>query len=80
MASRDENINRRARYFSAIGVTPDNPNEVYFGAQALYRSIDGGATTKVVSEVFPDHHNFWFDPLNPNRVIVANGFAEVKVQ
>ncbi len=72
VASRDENINRRARYFSAIGVSPDNPNEVYFGAQALYRSTDGGATTKVVSEVFPDHHNFWFDPLNPNRVIVAN--------
>jgi photosystem II stability/assembly factor-like uncharacterized protein len=72
VASRDPAINRRARYFSRLGVLPDNPDEVYFLAQAVYLSRDGGATTKIVPELFPDHHDIWFDPLNANRIIVAN--------
>ncbi len=72
IASHDPNINRRARYFSRIGVSPDNPNEVYFLAQGLYRSLDGGASTKIIPELFPDHHDIWFDQLNPNRIIIAN--------
>src|SRR5204863_3565301 len=61
-----------ARYFSRMGVLPDNPNEVYFLAQSLYLSVDGGATTRLVPENFPDHHDIWFDPLNPNRILLAN--------
>jgi photosystem II stability/assembly factor-like uncharacterized protein len=72
VASRNAAINRRARYFSRLGVLPDNPNEVYFLAQALYLSLDGGATAKIIPENFPDHHDIWFDPLNPNRIILAN--------
>jgi photosystem II stability/assembly factor-like uncharacterized protein len=72
VASRDPAINRRARYFSRIGVLPDNPNEVYFLAQSLYVSLDAGATTKIIRENFPDHHDIWFDPLNQNRILLAN--------
>ncbi len=72
IASRDANINRRARYFGRLGVSPDNPNDVYFLAQAFYRSLDGGATTKIIPENFPDHHDIWFDPTNANRILVAN--------
>lgn len=72
IASRDANINRRARYFSMIGVEPDNPNELFVGAQALYHSTDGGATFTVIPANFPDHHNIWFDPTNANRIILAN--------
>ena len=72
VASRNPDINRRARYFGRLGVSPDNPNDVYFLAQAFYRSLDGGATTKVIRENFPDHHDIWFDPTNANRILVAN--------
>jgi photosystem II stability/assembly factor-like uncharacterized protein len=72
IASRDPAINRRARYFSRLGVLPDNPDEVYLLAQAVYLSHDGGATTTIIPELFPDHHDIWFDPLNANRIIVAN--------
>ncbi len=72
VASRDAAINRRARYFSMIGVSPDNPNELFVGAQSLYHSTDAGATFTVIPENFPDHHNIWFDPLNANRIVLAN--------
>jgi photosystem II stability/assembly factor-like uncharacterized protein len=72
VASRDPAINRRARYFSRMGVLPDNPDEVYFLAQSLYVSRDGGATTKLIRDNFPDHHDIWFDPSNPNRILLAN--------
>ena len=26
----------------------------------------------ILPELFPDHHNIWFDPLNANRVLIAN--------
>jgi photosystem II stability/assembly factor-like uncharacterized protein len=72
VASRDANINRRARYFNMIGVEPDNPDELFVGAQALYHSTDAAATWTVIPENFPDHHNIWFDPTNANRIILAN--------
>ena len=72
VASHDEAINRRARYFNQLGVSPDNANDVYFLAQSVYHSLDGGATTTILPELFPDHHNIWFDPVNANRIIIAN--------
>jgi hypothetical protein len=35
-------------------------------------SLDGGATSRPVSAVYPDNHDMWIDPKNPNRLIVAN--------
>jgi photosystem II stability/assembly factor-like uncharacterized protein len=70
--SSDRGINNRARYFSRLGVVADNPDEVYFLTQRLMRSTDGGKTTTVVPEVYPDQHDIWIDPLNANRQIVAN--------
>ncbi|HYU79089.1 MAG TPA: hypothetical protein VEK56_08885 [Vicinamibacterales bacterium] len=72
IASRNPAINRRARYFSRLGVSPDNPDEVYFLAQAVYQSFDAGATTTMRMEMFPDSHDIWFDPLNGNRLIIAS--------
>jgi hypothetical protein len=48
-----------------LGVSPDNPDDVYFLAQAFYRSLDGGKTTTIIPENFPDHHDIWFDPTKP---------------
>lgn len=72
VASRNTAINRRARYFGRMGVAPDNPDELFFLAQSVYHSTDGGATVAMLTEVFPDHHDIWFDPTAPDRVLLAN--------
>jgi photosystem II stability/assembly factor-like uncharacterized protein len=72
LASRDGAVNRRARYFSRFAVEPDNPDELYFLTQSLGRSRDAGAAIEAIPEVYPDQHDIWIDPLNPNRHIVAN--------
>jgi photosystem II stability/assembly factor-like uncharacterized protein len=73
LASRDATLNRRPHYYSRMAVLPDNPNEVYFLTQLpLHMSIDGGATSREVREVWPDNHDMWIDPLNPDRLVVAN--------
>jgi photosystem II stability/assembly factor-like uncharacterized protein len=72
LVTRDPAVNRRARYFSRFAVAPDNPNELYFLTQSLGRSMDGGASIQVIEEVFPDQHDIWIDPKNPNRQLVAN--------
>ena len=73
LISRDHWLNRRPHYYSRMAVLPDNPNEVYFLTQMQLRmSIDGGATNREVTEIWPDNHDMWIDPLNPNRLIVAN--------
>jgi photosystem II stability/assembly factor-like uncharacterized protein len=72
LVSRNPAINLRARYFSHVGVLPDNPDEVYFLAARLFLSLDGGPMVRTVEEVYPDQHDIWFDPLNPNRIVVAN--------
>lgn len=72
VASKDAAINRRARYFGRLGVSPDNPDDVYFLAQAFYHSLDGGKTTTIIPQNFPDHHDIWFDPTDARRILVAN--------
>jgi len=72
LTSRDPNINRRARYFSKMGVLPDDPDDVFFLTQSVYRSHDGGATNVEVPGLFPDHHDIWIDPVDGNRIIIAN--------
>jgi len=73
LISSDVTLNRRPHYYSRMAVLPDNPNEVYFLTQLeLNMSIDGGATSRAVPAVWPDNHDMWIDPLNPNRMVVAN--------
>jgi photosystem II stability/assembly factor-like uncharacterized protein len=73
LVSRDATLNRRPHYYSRMAVLPDNQNEVYFLTQLpLHMSIDGGATSREVTEVWPDNHDMWIDPLNANRLVVAN--------
>jgi photosystem II stability/assembly factor-like uncharacterized protein len=73
LVSNDPTLNRRPHYYSRMAVLPDNPNEVYFLTQLpLTVSLDGGKTSRPVSAVYPDNHDMWIDPTNPNRLIVAN--------
>ena len=73
LVSSDETLNRRPHYYSRMAVLPDNPNELYFLTQLeMHMSIDGGVTSRDVLAVWPDNHDMWIDPLNPNRLIIAN--------
>ena len=45
-----------------------------------FRSTDGGKTLSLLPAPHGDHHGFWIDPQNPNRMINGNdGGASVSV-
>ena len=63
----------------AIGVSPQNPDIVYFAGVNMSRSDDGGVTVNNVSSIngedvglHVDHHVVVFDPNNPGVVWVGN--------
>ncbi len=75
LTSYDRNLAGRTQYYSRVVVSTDNENEAYFLSAAFNKSIDGGRTT--VSLPFGqnaggDNHDMWIDPVNANRMIVAN--------
>jgi photosystem II stability/assembly factor-like uncharacterized protein len=46
----------------------------------LFRSTDGGKTLSLLPAPHGDHHGFWIDPQNPNRMINSNdGGATISV-
>jgi photosystem II stability/assembly factor-like uncharacterized protein len=70
--------------FCDIRVSPDNPNEVYIFGNYAFRSVDGGRTYARLGETIRrlndtqglvmhlDHHEFWIDPADPNRLLLGN--------
>lgn len=73
MVSDDAVLNMRPHYFSRLAVMPDNPNEVWFATiMSPHVSYDGGRTAKSVSAIWPDNHDIWIDPSNPNRLLISN--------
>jgi photosystem II stability/assembly factor-like uncharacterized protein len=64
-------LNERPHYASRILVNPDDEDEVYFAANSISRTLDGGETT----EVMPwsgDCHDMWADPRNGDRLMVSD--------
>jgi photosystem II stability/assembly factor-like uncharacterized protein len=64
-------LNERPHYASRIMVNPADEDEVYFAANSISRTLDGGAT----SEVMPwsgDTHDMWADPKNGDRLMVSD--------
>jgi photosystem II stability/assembly factor-like uncharacterized protein len=64
-------LNERPHYASRIMVNPVDENEVYFAANSISRTLDGGKT----SEVMPwsgDTHDMWADPKDPDRLMVSD--------
>lgn len=65
--------------FSQIRVHPKKENEIYALGVSMAKSEDGGMTWKMFrptdkkSEgIHGDNHAFWFDPMNPDRIILGN--------
>jgi photosystem II stability/assembly factor-like uncharacterized protein len=75
LVSYDRQLAGRTHYYSRVEVAPDNENEAFFLSAAFSRTLDGGATT-IDSEgrasPWGDNHDIWIDPLDPDRMAVAN--------
>jgi len=71
--SENYNLDVRPFYFSRLFVSPNDANKIYFLSFMLMESDDGGHTARPIDlRVHVDHHAFWQDPSNPNRIIQGN--------
>ncbi len=73
LASDQRALRQRAWYYSTLSVNPKYENELWAPQVPMLRSLDGGGTWKRVKGIHHgDHHDAWFDPEDPKRMIVAN--------
>jgi len=73
LVSANRALRQRAWYYTTLTVHPTNPNEVWFPQVPMLKTIDGGKTIEYVKGIaHGDHHDVWFDPTDPKRMIVAN--------
>ena len=76
----DQRLTQRAWYFTHIFADPKSADTVYMLNTGAFRSTDGGKTLSLLPAPHGDHHGFWIDPQNPNRMINGNdGGASVSV-
>jgi photosystem II stability/assembly factor-like uncharacterized protein len=71
LVSYDRLLNERPHYASRVMVNPADADEVYFAANSISRTLDGGFTTEVVPWS-GDCHDMWADPKNPARLMVSD--------
>ncbi|MCH7527756.1 MAG: glycosyl hydrolase, partial [Planctomycetes bacterium] len=66
------NVEGRPFYFSLLLVDPTDYNRVYKPAGSTSVSTDGGQTwSGLGGRTHPDHHAFWIDPDNSDRLLVG---------
>jgi photosystem II stability/assembly factor-like uncharacterized protein len=71
--SASRTVRQRPWYYSTITVHPTKPDEAWFPNVPMVKTIDGGKTLSFVDGIpHGDHHDVWFDPANPKRMIVGN--------
>ena len=70
---RNHTINERAPYYTRFGVDPEDPNRIYFTSVRFSMSIDGGRSlVDNPPRGGGDTHDVWIDPLNKERIMVAD--------
>ncbi|HEX6599551.1 MAG TPA: glycosyl hydrolase, partial [Gemmatimonadaceae bacterium] len=66
-------IRQRAFYYTHVFADPKNADVVYLENTTLFRSTDGGKTTKSISNnTHGDFHDLWIDPDDPTHLVVGN--------
>jgi photosystem II stability/assembly factor-like uncharacterized protein len=70
--NQDHVLLNRPLYYTRCVIAPDDPDEVYFPATRFHMSLDGGYNLKRFDASGGDHHDMWIDPVNPDRMMVAN--------
>ncbi|MCJ7821103.1 MAG: hypothetical protein MUP53_07855, partial [Bacteroidales bacterium] len=70
----EKNIGNRPFYYAEIYVDPKNENRVYSLFSGINVSEDGGMSfdRSIATTVHLDHHAWWIDPLNPDRMLDGN--------
>jgi len=71
LASNNRLLNERPHYASRILVNPGDEDEVYFAANSISRTLDGGYDADVV-DWSGDTHDLWADPKDPNRFMLSD--------
>ena len=78
--NEDGRFRQRAWYFTKIYADPKSADTVYLLNTGAFRSVDGGKSFTLLPARHGDHHGFWIDPTNPNRLGNANdGGASVSM-
>ncbi|MFW6075426.1 MAG: WD40/YVTN/BNR-like repeat-containing protein, partial [Chloroflexota bacterium] len=72
MLCDDPNIIQRPWYWMHCYADPKDPNTVWLPSFELMRSIDGGKTFQPMANTHADTHGLWFDPEDPDRMIMGN--------
>lgn len=68
----DGRFRQRAWYFTNIYADPKSVDTLYVLNTGAFRSVDGGKTFSLLPARHGDHHGFWIDPKNPERLGNAN--------
>jgi len=71
LTSYNRLLNERPAYASRILVNPADEDEVYFAANSMSRTLDGGYDAERVPWS-GDVHDIWADPKNPNRLMISD--------
>jgi photosystem II stability/assembly factor-like uncharacterized protein len=66
-------IRQRAFYYTHVFADPKNVDVVYMQNTSMFRSTDGGKTTKAIDNgTHGDFHDLWIDPDDPAHLVVGN--------
>jgi photosystem II stability/assembly factor-like uncharacterized protein len=65
-------LRQRSWYFSKIFADPKNADILYICNVGFWRSRDAGKTFTQINTPHSDHHDFWIDPEDANRVILGD--------
>jgi photosystem II stability/assembly factor-like uncharacterized protein len=72
LVNKSAPIRQRAWYFSKVYADTKDAQKVYVMNVRFQKSTDGGKTFKAVRTPHVDHHGLWIDPVDNQRMIVAN--------
>jgi photosystem II stability/assembly factor-like uncharacterized protein len=77
--TNDKNVGNRPFYYADIYVDPKDPMRIYNLHTFVSKSEDGGKTFEDMliwdnnpTNIHPDHHAWWIDPDNPDRMLDGN--------
>ena len=65
-------IRQRAFYYTHVFADTKNADVVYMQNVGLFRSEDGGKTTRTLGGTHGDHHDLWIDPDDPTHLVDGN--------
>jgi photosystem II stability/assembly factor-like uncharacterized protein len=71
LVNQEDQIDERAPYYTRFAIDPDDENRIYFVSVFISMSPDGGRTVQTFGGG-GDNHDYWIDPTNPDRMMIAH--------